>query len=194
MKGPGDSARIRASEPGCTAGRDKGARGSAPPSRWAPGSPHCWQPSSTTSALRSLGSSGASIPGHAVTFAGILLFPTHGRCLIGSARQVLPRLVRPGGGGGGLASSTSGTSSMRDTMRINHSLSEAAVFFLHSYLRASAWKTGWRCFPATHSPRLNKGGCISSPPPSDNCGAFRNRLGRAIVRGFQRSAYLAGCI
>lgn len=33
-------------------------------------------------------------------------------------------------------------------------------------------------------------------PPllSDNCGAFRNRLGKAIVRGFQTSAPRAGCI
>lgn len=36
-------------------------------------------------AMRSLDSSGASTPGHAVTFANVLLFPTHRDCLIGSA-------------------------------------------------------------------------------------------------------------
>lgn len=78
---------------------------------------------------RSPGSSGASTPGHAVTFASVLLFPTHRHCLIGSAQQVLPRLLWPEGGTHRLASNTSGTSSMRDTMRINHSLSESLLYF-----------------------------------------------------------------
>lgn len=77
-----------------------------------------------------------------------------------------------------VATSSPGTSPAGDTMRINHGPCFSSV----PYLRASAWKTGWRCFPAAHSPRLNKGARVSSPPlVSDKCGAVRNCLGG--VRG-----------
>lgn len=71
--------------------RDKRHEELLPPSHKAPG------PLASPLAMWSSGSLGASTPGHAVTFASVILFLTHRRCPIGSAQQVLLGLVRLGG-------------------------------------------------------------------------------------------------